>query len=72
MGDVIDLPVETSVDIPPDKILHAALGELNDVLVIGLKKDGSFYSASSSADLTLANFLASKFIHKIHAEYSEE
>lgn len=71
MGEVIDLPVATTVDIPADKILSAALGNLNDVLVIGLAKDGSFYSASSSADLTLANFLASKFIYKVHNEFSE-
>lgn len=35
MGDVVDLDVETTVPIPADKVLEAAKGELDSVLLIG-------------------------------------
>lgn len=50
MGKVVDIGCITKLDLPPDRILEAAKGELEGVVVIGFKKDGSEYFASSYAD----------------------
>ena len=50
MGDVVNLNMVTRLDQPPDRILEAALGELESVVVIGYDKDGGEYFASSIAD----------------------
>lgn len=66
MGDVVELECQTLMDIPPDKVLEAAKGQLEYVLVLGLTKDGAFWAASSGADMAQAVYAASKFIHKEH------
>ena len=49
--NVVVLPVITRLDIPPERVLNAALAEdLDRVVVIGRKKDGSYYFSSSTAD----------------------
>lgn len=51
MGEVIDLPVITTLDIPPEKILRrASKANLTDVLVLGWDEAGDFYFAASQAD----------------------
>jgi hypothetical protein len=51
MGDVVILPVETTLDLPLDRILDGALAaELNDCLLMGYDKDGQFYMASMTTD----------------------
>lgn len=51
MGDVVTLNVETTLDIPPEKILNAALAaDLQMVVVIGIDAEGREYYASSSAN----------------------
>jgi hypothetical protein len=40
----------TYLDIPPDRILDGAKGELESVIVIGYTKDGEEYFAASVAD----------------------
>lgn len=47
---VLKLDIETRLNIPPDRVLKAAIGELESVLVIGFDKEGEFYGASSLAD----------------------
>ncbi|MCP4184589.1 MAG: hypothetical protein GY761_14945 [Hyphomicrobiales bacterium] len=47
--NVIDLPVPTSLDLDPDKILQQAVGNLDSAVVIGWKKEGELYFASSMA-----------------------
>jgi hypothetical protein len=44
----IDRP--TSLSLPPDRILEAALGTLDKVLIIGEDKDGDPYYATSVGD----------------------
>lgn len=45
------LPVVTSLDIPTERVLTAALeAELKNAFVIGVDKDGELYFASSMAD----------------------
>jgi hypothetical protein len=50
MGDVVILQTITKLDLPPDRLLDAALGELESVVIVGHAKDGSEYFASSVAD----------------------
>jgi hypothetical protein len=49
-GNVIDLPVITTLDRDPDRVLQKALGECESVVILGYDKDGGEYFASSIAD----------------------
>ena len=40
----------TKLNMPPDKILEGAKGQLEGVVLIGFDKDGELYAASSYAD----------------------
>ncbi len=49
MGDVVDLHVQTTLDIPADKVIAAAAHyELTEVVIAGWNPDGSLYLAASS------------------------
>lgn len=48
--NVVVLDVETSLDIPADRVLSGAMGELESVIVIGRRNNGTLYVASSMAD----------------------
>lgn len=48
--NVTPLKTYTTHDIDPDKILKAAIGEVNPVLIVGDDQEGSLYMASSVAD----------------------
>jgi hypothetical protein len=49
--NVIILPVVTRLNIPPDRVLNGALtADLDGAVVIGQRKDGSYYFSSSIAD----------------------
>lgn len=50
MTNVIDLPVITTLDLPSDKLLEAAMGRVDDVLILGWDKSGELYFASGKAD----------------------
>lgn len=51
MGDVVILPVETTLDLPLDRILDAALAaEITDCLLMGYDRDGQFYMAAQTND----------------------
>jgi hypothetical protein len=51
MGKIIPLGNITRLDLPPDRVLEAAKGKLDGVLLIGFEKDtGEVYAASSYAD----------------------
>jgi hypothetical protein len=51
MDNVIVLPVITSHDIPPERVLEGALkADLERVIVMGYDKDGNEYFASSISD----------------------
>jgi hypothetical protein len=48
--NVVILPVVTSLSLPPERILNAALeADLDTVLVLGYDKAGNFYFAGSEA-----------------------
>jgi hypothetical protein len=40
----------TRLDMPPDRILESAVGELQSVVVLGYDEDGDEFFASSLAD----------------------
>lgn len=49
--NVIILPVITTLDIPPERVLMQAVkDDLNSCFVIGYAKDGSEYFSSSTSD----------------------
>jgi hypothetical protein len=51
MGEVVDLRVATTLDIPCERVLRRATeADLETVIVIGREKDGELYFASSVAD----------------------
>lgn len=51
MSNVIDLPVATTLPIPPERVLNAALAPgLERVLVVGWNPDGTMYFAGSHSD----------------------
>jgi hypothetical protein len=48
---VVYLDNATSLDIPTDRVLNAALNaQLQDVVILGKHPDGEYYFASSVAD----------------------
>ena len=51
MGDVIPLPVITTLDIPVSRVLKSAKkAKLEHAVVIGYEPEGEFYFASSIAN----------------------
>lgn len=50
MGDVVDLRVVSYLDLPSERIIKwAGEADLDHAVVLGWKKDGGFYFASSYA-----------------------
>lgn len=49
-SNIIVLPVITKLDIPADRVLESALGNVDRVLIMGWDKEGEVYFASSFAD----------------------
>lgn len=50
MGKIIPIGGVTKLDLPADRILEAAKGQMEGVVVIGFDKAGEVYAASSYAD----------------------
>lgn len=50
MGEVVPLGNVTLLDLPPDRILEAAKGQLKGVVLIGFGEDDGFVFRSSYAD----------------------
>ena len=64
-NNVTDIGCITTLDIPPDKVLDRAVGNLEQVCVIGTTNDGDFYFASSKADGGEVLWLLQLAIHKL-------
>lgn len=72
MGDevmsdnVVNLNVVTRLDLPPERILNAALeADLSEVVIIGRDQDGNEYFASSIADGADVVWLAQRMTLKL-------
>ena len=50
MSNIIDLPVITTLDLSPDRVLEAAKGNLEIAIIVGVDKEGDFYFSSTKAD----------------------
>lgn len=50
MADVLPFTGVTRLDVDPDTIIKAAMGEMESVVIIGYDKDKEEYFASSIAD----------------------
>jgi hypothetical protein len=64
VGEVIEANIATTVDLPADKILEAAMGHaLEDTLVIGWGADGKLYFSSTTSNVAEVIYLleAAKF-----------
>lgn len=58
--NVIPLNNITKLDLPPDRVLESAIGEMDAVVLIGWSKNGELYFASSIADGGEVNWLLDK------------
>ena len=56
MTNIIHFDGKTKLDLDPDKLLQAAIGELTEVVILGYTKDGSEYLAFSKADGATVNW----------------
>ena len=50
MGDVVDFTGMTKLPIDPDKVLSAAIGELDSVVIIGWDKDDDLWFSISHSE----------------------
>lgn len=56
--NVIELDCDTRIDLPPDRILTAALGQIDAcAIVLGLREDGATYMAFSTGDAAQIVFM---------------
>lgn len=60
MAEVVYLNCETTLDIPPDRVLEGAIGQTEQVIVIGADSNGKLYFASSYGDQTKTLWLLKK------------
>lgn len=69
--NVIYLREGTTDDIPPDRVVEAALdANLSVAIVIGRRPDGSIYFASSTGDVKEAHWLVSVVATNIVTSYT--
>lgn len=50
MADITKFTGISRLDLDPDQVLQAAIGEMDEVIICGFDKDGNQYFASSVAD----------------------
>ena len=55
----------TRLDIDPDKVLTAAGGKLESVLIVGFTKEGDEYFASSKADAEYPIYMMERAKHRL-------
>ena len=61
MGEVVELGCWTTLEVPPDKVLKAAVDHLSNVLVIGYDTEGNEYFASSMTNRSEILWLVERF-----------
>ncbi len=49
-NNVVPFPGTTTVDLNPDIVVKEALGKLDNVVVLGIDKEGNEYFAASDGD----------------------
>jgi hypothetical protein len=64
--NVITLSMPTTLDIPPERVIKAALeADLDMVLIIGWTEDGKMYASCSTGNMPETLFLIEKFKQEI-------
>lgn len=63
--NLVYLDVATRLNIPADRVIDAAKGNLDRVVIIGYDHDGAEYFASSIADGGEVNWLLDRCKHKL-------
>ena len=66
-AEVIVADFETTLDLPPDRILEGAKGKLEAVILIGRTPEGGSYFGSSTADKAQIVFMLESMKHDILA-----
>jgi len=72
MGELIQLGGVTKLNIPADRVLEGAKGQLEGVVLIGFDKQGQVYAASSYADGGAVMWLLEMCKQKLFASNTEE
>jgi hypothetical protein len=65
MAKVLEFTGATKCAIDPDKILRAAIGKLDRVVLIGINKDGGEFLAMSEGDASLSIWDIERAKHKL-------
>jgi len=61
MGEVIQLPVETTLDLDADRTLENIKGKLDSFVLAGYDKDGNEFFSSTFADKQKILWLIERF-----------
>lgn len=69
--NVTDFTGDTYADIPVEKVLERAKTKnLEDVILIGCREDGSYYFASSTSDSCYMNWLLDAFKYELMTDHA--
>ena len=64
-GNVVEFTGITKLDLDPDRILEAAKGKMESVLIIGFTTEGAEYFASSKADAEYPIYMVERAKHRL-------
>ena len=72
LSNVVHAPIVTKLDLDASQVLREAIGELDEVVIVGYTKDGHDYYASSMADGANALWHLQRGIHSLMNIVEEE
>ena len=64
-ADIFEFNGVTRLDLDPDRLLQAAVGRLESVVIVGYDKDGREFFASSVADGAESLWMLQRGAHKL-------
>ena len=64
-AEVIIAPVVTTLNTPADRILKAALGKMDECVIIGTDKEGNDYFASNRSDAGTVIYHCERAKHRL-------
>lgn len=66
--NIIKFPGMTTVDIPPEKVLQAAIEhDLDEVVIMGFDKKGDLFLSSSTSNVPTVLWIAEKLKYELLA-----
>lgn len=69
--NVVDFTGSTTLDLDPDRVLKNMVGQVTEVLVIGLDHDGELVVAASNSNIAESIYLMEKFKFNVLSGYYE-